>query len=312
MMIPILRALRSALPDSYICVAATRINSEAIASCPYLNKIEILDLDNPVNFLRDIFRLRKEGFDLSIDFEQRIKISALISYFTGSRQRIGFRTKGYYRHYLYTIKVHHRRDWHEFWCMAELLKGIAPKITDSHPEFWISDEDKKWADEFVYKHSLSGKRIIVLHPGCGIRYLKGARAREWPKENFAVLGDILTRTYNAQIIITGGRDEIGLAQEIYGLMKIKPLILSSRLNIGRLAAILVRSALFISGDTGIMHLASALGVNTLSIFGPSDEKRWVPLGSKSKIVLNEQCRCRPCQLFGIDKPKCNKYKCIRP
>lgn len=310
MMIPILRALRNTLPNTYICVLATEINAGAINNCPYLDKIKLLHLNNPIIALKTIIELHKQQFGLIVDFEQRIKISPLIAYFIGAGERIGFKTKGYFRDFLYTKKIIHRKDWHEFRCMSELVKDIVGKISDSHLEFWIQDEDKKWADEFLHKYNLVGKKMIVMHPGCGPRYIKGARAREWPKENFAKLGDILSKTHNAQILITGGKAEVNLSQDIASLMEIKPLVLAGKLNIGKLAALLRHCALLISGDTGIIHLGAACGTKTIAIFGPSDPQRYKPL-SGDYIIVKSNLSCMPCQTFGIDKPKCKKFNCIR-
>jgi len=194
--------------------------------------------------------------------------------------------------------------------MSELVRDITGQIQDSHLEFWIQDEDKKWAEDFLNKHNLIGKKIVVLHPGCGAKHTEGARAREWPKENFIELGNILSRTYDVQVLITGGKDELKLSEEIACKMENKPLVLSD-IDIGKFAALLKYCTLIISGDTGIMHLAAAVNIKTISLFGPSDENRWSPLGLMKKIVRNNSLSCSPCQVFGIDKPKCKEFNCMR-
>ncbi|TRZ47751.1 glycosyltransferase family 9 protein, partial [bacterium] len=234
---------------------------------------------------------------------------ALISYFIGSRERAGFKTKGYLRYYLYTKKVTHRSDWHEFKCMAELVRGITGNIADTRLEFWISDEDKQWVDEFIRKHNLTGSHLIVFHPGCGARYTSGARAREWPKENYIVLGNILNRKDKTYIIITGSNEELSLAEDIAASMENKPLVLAGKLDIGKLAALFERCNLLIVGDTGIMHLGCACGIRVIAIFGPSNPERWRPLCGNYSIAISN-LSCMPCQLFGIDVPRCNTFKCI--
>lgn len=311
MMIPILREVRNKLPEANIYALVTGINADAIQACPYVNTLRILNLERPIDCLKTLIWLRRQRFDLVVDFEQRIRISALIAYFSDPRKKIGFRTKGYFRHYLYTKKVVHRKDWHEVACMAEIVKDITGEIIDYHPEFWVLDADKRWADAFMDKNNLAKEKLIAIHPGCGVGHLKGARAREWPKENFAQLADTLAKINNARILITGGKDETVLSLKIASAMEIKPLIVTGTLSIGKLAALLTHCVLFISGDTGIMHLASALGVRTISIFGPSDETRWSPLGKDKGIISAAGLNCRPCQVFGIDNPKCGEFQCIK-
>ncbi|MFA4889343.1 MAG: glycosyltransferase family 9 protein [Candidatus Omnitrophota bacterium] len=233
MMVPIMRALRNRLPDCKISALVTGLNEEALRACPYLNRILILNLRNPRAAISVIIELRKEKFDLIIDFEQRIKLSALIAYFAGAKQTTGFVTKSYFRHYLYSNKITHKKELHEFKCMSELVKDITGEICDTSLEFWILEKDNKWAEDFLSINNLIAKRLVVLHPGCGAVYLRGARAREWSKEYFAQLATALQDKYNAQILISGSREEIGLAQEISSQMKNKPLILSGKVNIGR-------------------------------------------------------------------------------
>lgn len=310
MMIPLIREMRNKMPKTEIYALVTEINIGALKTCPYIDTLRLLNFNNPADCIKTLVWLRKQRFDLVVDFEQRVRISALIAYFLSPGIKTGFKTKGYSRHYLYTKKITHRRDWHEAVCMAALIKDITGEIVDYRPEFWILDADKHWANIFIDKNNLAGKKLIAIHPGCGARHLKGARAREWPKENFALLADTLAKTYDAYILLTGGKDEIFLTETIASLMNIKPLILAGKIDIGKLAAILERCALFISGDTGIMHLASALGLRTISIFGPTDENRCMPLIQNRKIIYNRHLKCRPCQIFGIDNPRCSKYECI--
>lgn len=311
LLIPILRVIRAKFPGSKIEMLVTGINSGAVENCPYIDELRFFDINSqiksPFLFLRLIRILRKEKFDIIFDFEQRIRISALITHFIKAKRSFGFNTKGYFRHYLYTNVVAHRKDQHELECYCDLVREITGEIIDKKLGFWIPENDRFWAKEFL-KGILGNKKIIVLHPGCGGNLNRGGRAREWPRENFIELINRLCWD-NIQFIISGGENEVNLAEYIASKVKIKPIVITGKLSISQLAAILELSNLLISSDTGIMHLAAAIGVNLIALFGPTDPKRCKPLTTNINIVRSN-LNCSPCQYFGIDNPKCNDFKCM--
>ena len=98
LMVPALRALRQAYPKAVIKIIVTSINREILADCPYVDELIYLDLENilknPLRLHRFIRKLRKEKFDLALDFDQWLRLSPLLAFFSGAEQRVGFRTAG--------------------------------------------------------------------------------------------------------------------------------------------------------------------------------------------------------------------------
>ena len=127
LLIPSLRALREKFNDSHVVILCSEVNKEVFKNCPYLDQIIAVkfdDLINPFRLLAVINKLRSFEFDLVIDFEQWLRASALISFFSLARERIGFKTPGQFRHYLFTKTMPHIRNQHELECFLDLLKPL--------------------------------------------------------------------------------------------------------------------------------------------------------------------------------------------
>jgi ADP-heptose:LPS heptosyltransferase len=170
-----------------------------------------------------------------------------------------------------------------------LLKSLNPlgiSYDNNIPKIFLHDEDIFFSNDFIKGRIADPKRMVVaVHPG------SGSRQKCWPVERFAGLLNRLRRM-EAQIIIVSGPAD----KEIVERLKAKvnddfPLV--DHLSLPKLAAVLKQCNLFIGNDSGITHLAAAVGVRTLAIFGPTDPKIWGPRGELVKI-LYKKAHCSPC------------------
>ena len=136
------------------------------------------------------------------------------------------------------------------------------------------------------------------------------KTKRWPKEYFAELAGLLAeRGY--KVLFVGGPSDTERVSYILNKIKNKEMIynLSGKTSLLELAAVLKKAKLMISGDTGPVHVAAAVGTNTLTIFGPSDEKKYAPRGrGKNIIIKNVGLRCRPC---GEHECPLGHFKCMR-
>jgi hypothetical protein len=122
--------------------------------------------------------------------------------------------------------------------------------------------------------------LVALHPGAG------SRAKRWPLSRFVMLAQSLVSHRACQIMVVQGPAEPGLAGEIANV--IPDLIVAANLPLDLLAAVLAESSLFVGNDSGIAHLAAALGVSSVVLFGPTQPRHWAPLGRDVSIVSNPQ------------------------
>ena len=134
------------------------------------------------------------------------------------------------------------------------------------------------------------RRIIGVNPGAFY-----GSAKRWLSERYAALLDMLIEEKDAAVIIFGSPNEIAIAQAIQSGMRQNPVVLSGKTNLAELIAMIACCDLFITNDSGPMHLAAALRVPTLAIFGPTDAIATGPM-SPSAVVVNKNVECSPCLL----------------
>ncbi|MEO2069350.1 MAG: glycosyltransferase family 9 protein [Desulfurobacteriaceae bacterium] len=245
------------------------------------------------NLISDIKTIRGFELDVLLDFGSWPRINAVYSFFSKSSFKVGFRTPYQYRHYIYDEAVEHRNDIHEIFNYKNILKTIGVNGSNL-PTISLPRVEKN-------------KNLIVIHmfPGGTKSYLK-----EWPEEYWVELVDYLTgKGYS--IALTGAKSDRDRALKIYNQSKRKNLVevVAGKLSLKEVALLLKRSTLVISVNTGIMHLASALGCNLVALHGPTSSKRWGPL-NKNSISIQSPLRCSPCLNLGFEYG-CNENKCMK-
>ena len=151
-------------------------------------------------------------------------------------------------------------------------------------------------------HPIIKRPIIAMHPGSG----GYSTARRWAPERFAQLADTLFYDTGGQLILMGGPEEAELHQQIFELMQSGMPVRSfaGKGNIRVAAAILEQADLFIGNDSGLMHLATAVGTPTVAIFGLTNSDAWGPytggLSSRQAVVVKMDLPCMPCFYRGHD------------
>ena len=157
--------------------------------------------------------------------------------------------------------------------------------------FHLTEENHRWAEKFMMENELAGKRVIGIHPGC----LAKNKHRRWSKEYFIALINKLQEYYSYPILIIAGPDEIDVGKAIQ--IKTNTIILSNA-ALANVAAVISSLYFFINTDSGLGHIASCFGINSLTIFGPANEAQTAPSSVNSHII-RYPVSCAPC----IDKKK---------
>ncbi|MCX5781726.1 MAG: glycosyltransferase family 9 protein [Elusimicrobia bacterium] len=306
LLMPILRALRDKYPKAKITAICTKINLDVLKVCPYINEVLIINIRNLVFNPFSIIKLFKnKKFDLALDFDQWTRISPLLAFFSGALYRIGFKTNNQYRHYLYTHFVEHSQTKHELDCFADILKVLEIKNINKNLEFWVDDASKHHSEKLLLENGLKqGDAFIVFHPETP---LHGGQ-RQWPAEKYVELGKKLSELNKFKILIAGTEIEKEQNSKIVNALLPNAFLMHS-LSLGEYAAILSKAKMFISGNTGIMHLASALNIPVIALHGPTNPKKWGPLGNKSRVIKSK-AECSPCLYLGFEYG-CKTNKCMQ-
>jgi ADP-heptose:LPS heptosyltransferase len=166
-----------------------------------------------------------------------------------------------------------------------------------------AQDDITWANAWIAAHGLADAPLVLLHPGTG------GPAKLWFAARWAAVADTL-QAAGAQLVLTGGPDELALVAEVAAHMQSAALTLAGQTNVGQLAALMRRATLVLGVDSGPLHLAAAQGVPTLHLYGPGDAGRFGPWGNRARhMVLRADLWCSPCGEFaacprGLARPEC--------
>ena len=159
-----------------------------------------------------------------------------------------------------------------------LMRFLGFPPVEDHVPFPVRAEDLAEIASLPELASVASGRYACVHPG------SRAGERRWAADGFAQVADALADD-GLRIVITGTAEEQALAANVAALMRHEPVILSGRTTLGGLAALLLQSALLVSNDTGVSHLAAALRVPSVVLFSASDPVRWAPLDVERHRVV---------------------------
>ncbi len=283
------RALKEKFPDCTVSLIASEENYQAVSSNKFIDNLLILEKKkfwNPIHLLKFFSNLKRKKFDIAI-VPVTVSISftsCLIARLSGAKFTIGPKSLDsvpYKYSFLFDYKI-------DVGGKSEIKKHISDKILDIVRPFGIEtndlsehilikDELKKFAKEFF-----NG----VHKPKIGIHIGAGKIPNRWSVKNFAKVINYLSDNYNAFIYLTIGHWDESLLEEILPNLRNTPTILRN-FPIPRLAAIIEFSDLFISNDTGIMHVAGATKTPLISLFGPTDPEIWAPIGENKFYIKKD-------------------------
>ena len=305
---PALHILRDNFPEAKIDVFTgfTPVSGQIFQEGGMINRI--FDFDwNKNNFLRKIkfiYKLRKEKYNLSIITTGANPFKGgFFSYLIGAKIRVGEIRKKQ-KNIFYTHTSFLEKEKHVTETNINLLRVIGLRVGSFIPLPFIEipSQEKKFAQDFFKNNNLLNKTIIGFHPGCG----KNQKFRRWPQEYFIELGrKILYNFQDAFILIFGGPDEEKICERIKNELNNNRIIVVTGYSIKQVAALIERCNLFISSDSGLNHIAAALKIETVSIWGPANPNRTGPRGLNVHI-LREKCRY-PCNAdalkdYDIERP----------
>lgn len=287
MMTPALRAIRENLPQCQLHLLVPEEMAPLFGHLPWLNRVWPMPRKRGRSSLPQtwpvIRALRQTHFDRSVDFASNDR-GAIASFLIGAKDRLGWEKHGGFwgRKFCYTERVTPKaEEVHESIQLAHLLSGWnIPQPSSFEAEIRA---DPVLAD--AAEKILPGECAIVCH------IASSQQKKEWPLSHWAKLHRLATDDgYDVVFTTARGTREQTLMVE---LRKLAPaaVILPLIEELPLFLAMLRRAAVFISGDTGPLHFAAALGVPTISLFGPSSPVQWAPIGRHHQALSGAVCTC---------------------
>jgi len=311
--LPALRALRGALPETEMVLLARpwvrdvlpekELNVRVI---PYsANGLFGGEHGGMRGRLQMASRLRQEKFGAAILFQNALD-AALISWLAGIPVRAGYARQG--RGALLTHPVARPRKndglGHETHHYLELLRRLglidhyplgerivlaASEATRASARAQLCERIEKEVGQPAH-HIADARPLVGISPGATF-----GTAKRWPAPRFAELASLLSKETGATCVFFGSPVESDLAEEVMALANVPAISLAGKTSLAQFIELIQGCDLFVTNDTGTMHVAAALGVPTLAIFGPTNEQETAPLGPSVMVVTGE-AYCRPCKL----------------
>jgi len=281
LLIPTIQALKINYPQATIEVLAEKRNGAVFDLAPEVKQVFCYD------HWSDWRQLLTRRYDIIIDSEQWHYLSAIIARLIRSKKKIGFGTND--RRRLLTDVVSYRQDKYEQQTFLDLLSplGLKPESMGLAPFLQIPAAIREKTSELLSE--LQNCSFVVLFPGASIA------ERRWKIEYFAELATrISTRGYG--VILVGGSEDCEAGQRIAEADS-TIIDLTGKTSLMVTAAILRRSILLVSGDSGVLHLGVGLDRATVSLFGPGISAKWAPQGEHHRVI-NHHLPCSPCTRFG--------------
>jgi len=251
--------------------------------------------------LKQILKLRREKYDFCVTvFPSNKWQFDLISFLSGAKKRVShvYRANRFSA-FLQNMKIPAHDDLHDVEQNLLLLKAFGQDGGDCCRSliFNLSEADKEFAEKFIASNIPDGSFLVGMHPGAGSDYGNQGwqgKSKRWSEENFAALCDRLIEEKNGCVILFGGKNELDLKNRVKTLaLHGDKVFLADTFTLSQAAALVNRCGLFISNDSGLMHLAAFMNVPVLGIFGPTNYRRTAPCGEKSFYIRSEEA-CAPC------------------
>ncbi len=270
------------LPGVRIIIFVSSSNRMVLPLLQSIDLSIVLPLGRPDRAVRSI---REACPDILIDCNQWLRISSLYCALSGC-YTVGFRTSGQSRHYAYDSAVDHLATRHELENYRALLGplGITGRAL---PVVRVAEEvHEGLAALFPDDGAATGSAgLIVFHPWAGGRH---ARLKEWPTEHWVLLATALTRQ-GYHIVVTGGPMDAINVDHLIAAAAQRSVVCQAAgdLTLAQTAALLCRADVVVAVNTGIMHLAAAVGAKLVALHGPTNPMRWGPLSDRAMVVTPE-------------------------
>ena len=287
MALPALAAVRAALPETKITIAAISAVAPVFEEDTSAAPNAVLTIPDRT---REMTILAAAKFDAALLLTNSFR-SAWTMKRAGIPDRWGYAAN--LRGRLLTRPISRPRErLHQSRYYSVLVDGLGFGVSESLPRVSVRLDTARRADELLGKHGVTpSTRLVGFAPGAAYGH-----AKRWPPARVAEVMTRVSTTLGAVSVLIGAAGDREAGREIESALSAGTAFVNliGRTDLRQLAGILARCSAFVSNDSGAMHLAAAVGVPVTAIFGPTDERVTAPLGDHDVIV--QKVFCRPCML----------------
>ncbi len=303
---PLFEAARTRLGAERVGAVVRPETADLLRNNPNVDEIIIYDKKDgqkgPLELLRLAGRLRGASFDAAV-IPHRSFRSALLGYLAGVPVRVGFdRSAG---KLLLTERVSYR-SVHEVERNLSLFASWGVDTDGIRPALYPDDADRRRVDALIRESGLAPADKI-----CGVSPGSVWATKRWPPDRYAALVRRLAEEYGYRTVLFGGSGDRSLCTEVATESGVDPLNAAGQLTLLQSAALAARCSVFVSNDTGMGHVAAAMGIPVVAVFGPTVPAfGFVPHGQGHQVV-ETPLDCRPCSSHGGDRCPIGTHDCMR-
>lgn len=312
---PILAALRETFPEAWIALAVRRNMVPLVEENPHADEILVIDAfedaalpaaRRALGAARFFARLRGERFDLAIDLHGGPR-SALVTFATGARVRVGYDTPG--RRAAYTVRVPRFEidpDGKQIVrsavrVNAAVVSRIGVRVRDESLVLRVPERARRRARAFLDAEGLGSERPLVL-----VNPAAKWATKAWPAERYAAVARRLVLDRGADVVVLWGPGERATAERVVAeargagsttAIRSGPrILLAPEGDLGDVAALVEVADLVVGTDSGVSHIAAALGIPSVTLFGPTNPTAWHPYDPARHVPICHRVPCSFCNL----------------
>jgi len=298
----LLRALRKAFPQTELDYLTTAPCAEVLQGNPHVDRVLAYPRHSrPWMYAQVTQRLRRSKYDAVIDLEGA-RTTARLTWLSQSPVRIGYNSSA--TGWAYTHKVP-EQDERLYWVLAqaELLRPLGVELDSIRTELFLNEWDRARGARILRQLGLSGDmRFAAMTPG------SAAPHNIWPLKRFAQVADHLAERWGHRTVLLYGPGQEGFVRAVRNAARYPELcIIATTPTMREAAAVLERSTLYVGSDTGTRHVAIAMGIPTVGVFGRQFPERWTPPDSPEHVQVAFDPGCKAKCTYRT----CAHYACIR-
>jgi len=319
---PALKLLRQSFPDARIDLQVGNNTGceEVVAGSHLFDNIYNLPYrSGPRRWIERAWEIRETRYDLTInEFHSHSWKLAFLVALSGAPFRIGHVTspgwsEQFSRYsFVFNMQVVMREDEHEIDRYLDLLAPLAiarPEAGDVETTVFLTEAESEFARRFLRRATADRfGEVIGIQPGTS----PAMRWKQWPLDRYRELIEgLLDQKPDSRIVLFGSPGELGMIEELAEGLGPRVLIAAGRTTVKEVAALIGLCDLLVCNDSGLMHVAVAVGTPVVAIYGPTDIRRTAPLGERHAVIRHD-IACSPCfRLEGDAKVQsCAHHDCL--
>jgi heptosyltransferase-2 len=299
---PVIKSLREKFPQSKIFFLTKSQYQDLLKNDPHIFSLIKFDPKEKHPGISGFFKLIQElkafEFDLVVDLHANLR-SFLIRHLLKTELKIKYDKRWLARFLLVHFKFIKVKPMHTVNSYLGALKKIGVNSSEKDPEIFLDREGENFLKDFLIEKNIEKDDIVVgIHPGA--RW----ETKRWDEEKFTQVCQILNQKPKVKIILFGDQKDQEVIDRINPQGEGRKLFKAVNLPLNKFMSLVGRCDCFITNDSGPMHIASALGVPVVAIFGPTHPKLGFSPRGPENIVLTANVKCSPCSLHG--EKNCHK------